>query len=300
MNLSGIYVPLITPFARDGSVDLAALHDLAASVLADGAAGLVVLGTTGEPAALTETERDDVVAVCAELGAPLLIGVDGGSTAACVAAVRALGGRADTGALVVVPPYVRPGDAGVLAHFRAVAAASPVPVVIYHIPYRTGQRLSPGTLLELAAIPNIAGMKLADGPIRGDTVGLLGSAPPSFAVLGGDDAVISPLLALGARGGVLASAHLATRSFVALHEAWRDGDVARARPLGHRLAALSAALFAEPNPAVIKAVLHAQGRIATPDVRLPLLPASSGALEGGLEGLLEGALDMAKADHHSG
>ncbi|UWP86197.1 dihydrodipicolinate synthase family protein [Dactylosporangium fulvum] len=276
MDLSGIFVPLVTPFAADGSADLAALHDLAASVLDAGAAGLVALGTTGEPATLTAAEREDVVAVCAKFGVPLLVGVGGSSTAACAEAVRDL--PAGTAAMVVVPPYVRPGDAGVLAHFRAVAAASPVPVVVYHVPYRTGQALTTETLLELAAIPNVAGMKLADGPVSGDTVAFLGAAPRSFAVLGGDDAVISPVLALGAHGGVLASAHVATASFVALFEAWRDGDVDRARALGHRLAALAAALFAEPNPAVIKAVLHAQGRIRTPAVRLPLLPASPGAL----------------------
>jgi len=287
--MEGIYVPLITPFARGGAVDPAALHELAASVLAAGAAGLVVLGTTGEPATLTATERGEVIAVCAELGAPLIVGAEGGgSTAATVAAVRGM----THPALVVVPPYTRPGDAGVLAHFRAVAAAAPVPIVVYHVPYRTGQPLSPGTLLELPAIPNIAGVKLADGPVTGDTVALLGGtpkAPGGFAVLGGDDAVISPLLALGAQGGILASAHVATERFVALYEAWRDGDVQHARALGPRLAALSVALFAEPNPAVIKAVLHAQGRIPTPDVRLPLLPASPSSVRH--------ALNVAKAGH---
>jgi 4-hydroxy-tetrahydrodipicolinate synthase len=98
--------------------------------------------------------------------------------------------------------------------------------------------------------------------------------PAGFAVLGGDDAVISPLLALGAAGGILASAHLATREFAELAAAWGAGDPVRARALGHRLAAMSIALFAEPNPTVIKGVLHAQGRIATPAVRLPLLPAA--------------------------
>ncbi|GAA0743872.1 dihydrodipicolinate synthase family protein [Dactylosporangium roseum] len=276
MELSGIFVPLVTPFAADGSVDLAALHDLAASVLDAGAAGLVALGTTGEPSTLAAAEREDVIAVCAKFGVPLLVGAGGSATADCAEAVRGL--PAGSAAMVVVPPYVRPGDAGVLAHFRAVAAASPVPVVIYHVPYRTGQALTTETLLDLAAIPNVAGLKLAGGPVSGDTVAFLGAAPRSFAILGGDDAVISPMLALGARGGVLASAHVATAAFVGLFEAWRDGDVDRARPLGHRLAALSAALFAEPNPAVIKAVLYAQGRIRTPAVRLPLLPASPGAL----------------------
>ncbi|WP_238012784.1 dihydrodipicolinate synthase family protein [Dactylosporangium sp. AC04546] len=274
--MDGIYVPLITPFDTSGSVDLDALHELAGSLLADGVAGFVALGTTGEPATLSEAERDEVVAVCAKLGAPLIVGAGGSGTAATVEALRRL--PSGVTAMVMVPPYLRPGPAGVLAHFRAVAAASPVPVVVYHVPYRTGQALDLSTLLEIAAIPGVAGMKLSDGPISGDTVELLGAVPAGFPVLGGDDAVISPLLALGAAGGILASAHIDTAAFVELYAAWSAGDVARARPLGRRLAGLSRALFAEPNPAVIKAVLHAEGRIASPAVRLPLLPASPEAL----------------------
>jgi 4-hydroxy-tetrahydrodipicolinate synthase len=218
------------------------------------------------------------VSVARDFATPLLVGVGGSSTAACVAEVAAL--PAGVAAMVVVPPYTRPGEAGVVAHFRAVAGASAVPVVVYHVPYRTGQALSPGAVLELLSIPNVIGMKLSDGPVTGDTVALLAATDRS--ILGGDDAVISPLLALGASGGILASAHVATAAYVALHHAWRDGDAKAARGLGGGLAALSAALFAEPNPAVIKAVLHAQGRIATPAVRLPLLPASDAARDAAL------------------
>ena len=124
----------------------------------------------------------------------------------------------------------------------------------------------------------MAGIKLAVGGIDTDTIELMADPPPGFAVLGGDDAVISPLLALGAAGGILASAHVATRQFAELAAAWRDGDAGRARALGHRLAALSIALFAEPNPTVVKGVLHAQGRIPTPAVRLPLLSAAPGSV----------------------
>ncbi|MFI5910472.1 4-hydroxy-tetrahydrodipicolinate synthase [Dactylosporangium sp. NPDC051541] len=282
MQLSGIHVPLVTPFTAADTVDFGALRALIASCTAQGVAGLVVLGTTGEPATLTPAERAEVLAVCfAESTVPLLVGAGGNATAATVAEVAALPPALTP--MVVVPPYTRPGDAGVLAHFRAVAAAANSPIVIYHVPYRTGQPLTTATLLELAANPNVAGLKLADGPITPATVRLIADAPPHFAILGGDDAVIAPLLALGAHGGILASAHVATADFVALHEAWQKGDVATARPLGGRLAALSEALFAEPNPAVIKAVLHAQGRIATPAVRLPLLPATTTARDRALE-----------------
>jgi 4-hydroxy-tetrahydrodipicolinate synthase len=133
--------------------------------------------------------------------------------------------------------------------------------------------LSVRTLLQLAAVPGIVGVKHAVGAVDQDTVLLMAGRPGDFAVLAGDDVFASPLLALGAAGGILASAHLRTAEFGALIAAWHSGQLEQARELGHRLAPLSAALFAEPNPVVIKGVLHAQGRIPSPAVRLPLLPA---------------------------
>ena len=185
-----------------------------------------------------------------------------------------------TAALSLVPPFLRPGPAGVHAHFSALAAESPVPLIVYHVPYRTGQELGAGALRDLAAIPGVAGIKYATGAVDAAAVELLADVPAGFAVLGGDDVVVSPLLALGAHGGILASAHLATAGFAELIEAWHTGDATRARKIGHGLAPLSAALFAEPNPTVIKAVLHAQGRIPTAAVRLPLLPARTDLVAG--------------------
>jgi 4-hydroxy-tetrahydrodipicolinate synthase len=268
MTLSGVYVPLVTPFDAAGSVGLTALAALTHEVLDAGAAGVVALGTTAEPASLSTAERHAVVdvvsRVCRERSAPLVVGTDD---------VEALRGRPEVvAALSVVPPFVRPGEAGVVAHFAALAAASPVPLVVYHVPYRTGQPLSADTIRRLAGIPGVAGIKYATGGVDAAAVELLADPPPGFAVLGGDDVVVSPLLALGAHGGILASAHVATDRFVAMAAAWQAGDAVRARALGHRLAPLSAAMFAEPNPTVIKAVLHAQGRIPCATVRLPLLP----------------------------
>ncbi|KAA9377716.1 4-hydroxy-tetrahydrodipicolinate synthase [Microbispora cellulosiformans] len=277
MTPTGLYVPLITPFDAEGAVALTALEALAHDVLDAGATGVVALGTTAEPASLTDGERravvDVVAGVCRDRSAELLVGAN---TAEALTALRR---RPEvTAALTLVPPFVRPGEAGVVAHFAALAAASPVPLVVYHVPYRTGQHLSADALRRLAGLPGVAGVKYAAGGIDAETVELLADPPAGFAVLGGDDVVISPLLALGAHGGILASAHLCTARFAELITLWWSGDAAGARALGHRLAALSAALFAEPNPAVVKAVLHARGRIPAPGVRLPLLPAGPEAL----------------------
>ncbi|HEX5113873.1 MAG TPA: dihydrodipicolinate synthase family protein [Pseudonocardiaceae bacterium] len=171
------------------------------------------------------------------------------------------------------PPFVRPGEAGVIAHFARLANG-PVPVVVYDVPRRTGQYLTAGALRRLAALPGVVGVKYAPGEINADTLALLADPPPDFAILCGDDPFASALLALGAHGAVLATAHVATRAFARLVSTWRDGHVAVARPLGGRLSRLSTALFAEPNPTVIKAVLHAHRRIPTANVRPPLLPAA--------------------------
>ncbi|WP_327289530.1 dihydrodipicolinate synthase family protein [Streptomyces sp. NBC_01198] len=266
-----LYVPLITPFTASGDVAYDALEALAGEVLAGGARGLVALGTTGEPESLDAGERGRVVElvgrVCRRAGARFVVGVGDGR--------RGLGEWAEPpdAALATVPAFVRPGEAGVVAHFTALAARSPVPLIVYHVPYRTGQPLSARTLRELAAIPGVTGVKYAVGGIDAETVDLLGDRPAGFDVLAGDDLFAPALLALGATGAVLASAHLDTA-------AWAELAATGDRRLGHRLAARAAALFREPNPTVIKAALHAQGRIPTPDVRLPLLPASPQALAG--------------------
>ncbi|GAA3145899.1 4-hydroxy-tetrahydrodipicolinate synthase family protein [Nonomuraea roseoviolacea] len=286
--LKGIHVPLVTPFAPTGfapgvtgEVAADVLGKLARRVLDEGASGLVALGTTGEAAALSPDERAQVVEVCAEVcrerGAPLTVGVTGNDTRSVLGALEALPPDV-TAALVTVPYFLRPSERGVIAHFEALADGTPVPLVIYHIPYRTGQAVSAATLRHLGAHPMIAGVKYATGGVDQEALDLLGDRPDGFDVLGGDDAVISPLLAAGASGGILASANLAPRDFADLAAAWDAGDVTRARALGHRLTRLSAALFAEPNPTVIKGVLHARGVIPSAGVRLPLLPASEASV----------------------
>jgi 4-hydroxy-tetrahydrodipicolinate synthase len=287
LALDGLYVPLITPFTADGELARAALERLAREMLDAGAAGLVALGTTGEPATLSGAERRDVMDICASAcrarGATLIAGAGSNDTAGSARALAELAAWPEvSAALTVVPYYTRPSPQGVLAHYAWLAAGSPVPLVVYNIPYRTGVSLGWRTLRALAAVPGVIGMKHAVGGIDADTITFLADVPEGFAVLGGDDAFISPLLALGAAGGILAAAHVRTGEFAALVAAWRAGDVARARALGNRLVPLATALFAEPNPAVIKGVLHAQGRIPSPAVRLPLLPAGEESVRAAL------------------
>jgi 4-hydroxy-tetrahydrodipicolinate synthase len=285
--LEGLYLPLITPFGPDGSVAIEAIERLVYESLDAGCAGIVALGTTGEASALDAEEQRAVVDACArvcdERGAQLIVGAGTNSTAKTVAAVATLAGTpALTAALVVVPYYVRPPEAGIVAHFRAVAAASPVPLVVYNIPVRTGRNLGPRGMLELAQTPNVAGVKQAVGALDEETLEILAGAPRAFAVLGGDDAFLFPTVLMGGAGAISAAAHVCTGRFVAMIECGLAGKVDDGRAHAEALLPIVQACFAEPNPAVFKGVLHAQGRIPTPDVRLPLVPASAGAVDAAL------------------
>jgi 4-hydroxy-tetrahydrodipicolinate synthase len=284
VSLRGVYIPLITPFAADGSVALDAIERLAHEYLDAGCAGLVPLGTTGESSSLDADEKRAVLEVCSrvsvERGAQLIVGGGTNNTAATVAWVEALRGLPGvTAAMCVVPYYVRPSQAGIVAHFAEIARRSPVPVVVYNIPSRTARLLASDGLLELARTDNVAGVKQAT-PLDADTMALLAGAPSDFSILGGEDPVLFPLVLLGASGAICASAHVCTERFVAMIECALAGKVDEGRRHHEALTGITAAGFAEPNPAVFKGVLHAQGRIPTPDLRLPMTAASGEAIEG--------------------
>jgi 4-hydroxy-tetrahydrodipicolinate synthase len=288
VQLRGVYVPMITPFAADGSVALDALHDLAHRFLDAGVAGLVPLGTTGETPLLETDEQRAVLDVCARVGrerqAQVIAGAGTNSTRSTVAALEALAGvDGVTAALCVVPYYLKPNQAGIVAHFEALAAASPVPVVMYNIPSRTGVTLEPPGLLRLANTANVIGVKQSVGAVDLATLGVIADAPPGFAVLGGDDAFVFPQVLLGATGAVSAAAHVCTRRWVEMVECALAGKVEEGRTHHEALLPVARTGFAEPNPAVFKAVLCEQGLIPTPDVRAPLVNASPGALEAALE-----------------
>jgi 4-hydroxy-tetrahydrodipicolinate synthase len=215
-------------------------------------------------------------AVAADRGVTFVVGAGTNDTRTTIARHEALAGVAGvTASLAVVPYYVRPSEAAIVAHFQAVAARSPVPVVVYNIPYRTGRGLGSAALLELAATDNVVGVKQAVGGVDADTLELLAGAPADFAVLSGDDAFLLALLVMGGAGAIAASAHVCTGCFAALMAA----EIAEARAHAEALLPLVLALFAEPSPAVLKGVLHAAGRIACADVRMPLSAASPGAVQ---------------------
>ncbi|WP_218005871.1 dihydrodipicolinate synthase family protein [Actinomadura hibisca] len=263
--MHGVHASLVTPFTSGDRLDVKSLERLARHCLDNGAAGLVALGTTGEAALLTTAEQRTVLEVCRavsiEYGTPLTVGAGTMGTADTIAQARERAPLADA-LLVVVPYYLRPSDQGVLDHFAAVGAAVDVPLLPYNIPYRTGKHLAPDTLLRLLAMDCVAGIKHCPGGIDHDTLTLL-AARTGKAVLCGDDAYLHPMMALGASGGITASACLAPDAYADLA---RDGCA----DLHGALLPLVDALFAEPAPAVLKACLADLGVIDSPAVRAPL------------------------------
>jgi len=244
--------------------------------------GIVALGTTGEASSLDADEKQMVIAAvvraCADAGTRVIVGTGSNNTDATARASAALAETPGVvGALVVVPYYVRPSIEGIVAHFRAVAAASPVPIVAYNVPSRTGRELTAAGLLEIARVPNIAGVKQAVATLDADTLEVLAGAPEGFGVLGGEDTLLFPLMCMGAVGTISAAAHLCTERFVAMIECGLAGKIEDGRAHAEALLPVVRAAYVDPNPAIFKGVLHAQGRISTPDVRLPL---TNGSAEG--------------------
>ena len=283
----GSLVALPTPF-RDGRVDYPALRRLIEFQLEGKSDGLILAGSTGEGVTLTARERLSVIeygAGVADGRVPVVAGVGSSDTrVACELALAAERAGAD-GLLASTPAYNKPQQRGLVAHFGAVAEVSSLPLVLYNIPGRTGRVLETAGMLELAKTPNIAGVKQSVDDIGIPTLELLAGAPRDFAVLGGDDYLLLPLTYLGGVGAICASAHVCMERFVAEFECGVAGKVEEGRAHHEALLPVVQACFAEPNPSVFKAALHAQGRIPTPDVRLPLVNASDAARDRALEAI---------------
>jgi 4-hydroxy-tetrahydrodipicolinate synthase len=286
MRFSGVWLPIITPF-KDGLVDHAGYERLLDHYVRAGVTGVIPLGTTGESPTIDEAEAEVLVerTVATVAGrVPILVGVGGNDTRKVVKAVKRLQEHAVQGILSVCPYYNRPSQDGMREHFTRVAEATDRPILIYNIPYRTGVNLTNETLLALAAQPNIAGVKDSSGSIA-QSLDLLRQRPPGFAVLTGEDAFFYTMLAHGGDGGILASAHVETATFLSVYERMAANDHQGALKAWSRLEAMVPLLFKEPNPVPIKHCLWRQGLIASAECRLPLTRVSD-ALARDLDRLL--------------
>lgn len=267
----GVIVALVTPFRADGSIDLAALDDHVERLVAAGVSGLVPCGTTGESATLTHDEHREVIAAVVRRArgrAKVIAGTGSNNTAEAVALTRFAKEAGADGALVITPYYNRPSQEGLFRHFKTVAEAAPIPIVLYDVPSRTACRLEPETAARLDSVRNIVAIKDASGSL--ETVSRL-RAETRLAVLAGDDALTLPSLSLGAVGVVSVAANVVPEPCVDLVARFRGGDAAGALEIHDRLFPLFRALFIETNPVPVKTALRLLGR-GTGTVRLPLAP----------------------------
>jgi len=275
-TFSGVWLPIVTPFV-DGAIDFAGYERLVDHYVRAGVAGVIPLGTTGESPTIDEAEADALVERTLGVVAgrvPVVVGVSGNDTRKTVKAVQRVARHAVSGALVVCPYYNRPSQDGLYEHFRRVADAADLPLLIYNIPYRTGVNLGNDTLLALAELPNVAGVKDSTGNVA-QSLELLRRRPAGFSVLTGEDAYFYTMLAHGADGGILAAAHVETRQFLEVAARMRANDHRGALAAWARVEPIVPRLFAEPNPMPVKHWLWRQGLLASPECRLPLTRVST-------------------------
>jgi len=292
MDLSGCGTALITPFTPEGALDEPALRALVERQIAAGISLLIPCGTTGEASALSEQEWLRVVALTVETAAgrvPVFAGCTHNATAQAVANAKKLASIAGlSGILSANPYYNKPGQEGQFQHFRALAEATPLPLLLYNIPGRTAANLLPETVLRLAALPNIVGIKESSGNLTqiAELLTQLYGVAPHFKVFAGDDALTLPILALGGCGLISVASNAIPGPMSQLIAAALNNDWPTARALNAKYFALMQAHFLEPSPAPVKASLALLGQCSE-TLRLPMLPVSD-ATRTRLKALLTG------------
>ncbi|HHK6003171.1 4-hydroxy-tetrahydrodipicolinate synthase [Neisseria sp. HMSC067G11] len=270
--LKGSLVALITPMNQDGSINYEQLHDLIDWHIENGTDGIVAVGTTGESATLPVEEHLAVIEATVKhvnKRIPVIAGTGANNTVEAIALSKAAEQAGADYTLSVVPYYNKPSQEGIYQHFKAIAEATSIPMIIYNVPGRTVVSMSNDTILRLAEIPNIVGVKEASGNI-GNNIELINSVPESFAVLSGDDPTGLPFMLCGGHGVVTVAANVAPKLFADMCRAALEGDIATARRLNEQLIPIYNTMFCEPSPAAPKWGLSLLGK-CEPHVRLPLV-----------------------------
>ncbi|MBB3117622.1 4-hydroxy-tetrahydrodipicolinate synthase [Pseudoduganella violacea] len=271
--INGSIVAIVTPMQVDGSLDFPGLNKLIDWHIAEGTNGIVIVGTTGESATVNVEEHCALIKAAVDHAAkriPIIAGTGGNSTAEAIELTRYAKEAGADAALLVVPYYNRPTQEGMYQHFRAVAEAVDLPIILYNVPGRTVADMSNETVLRLTEIPNIVGIKDATGNI-GRGLDLLRLAPKEFAVYSGDDPSAMALMLAGGKGNISVTANVAPRIMAEMCKAAMAGEIAKAIELNNKVFPLHQKLFIEPNPVPVKWALAEMGKIPS-GIRLPLVP----------------------------
>ena len=270
--IKGSIVAIVTPMHPDGSLDLPGLRKLIDWHIAEGTDAIVIVGTTGESATVTVEEHCELIRVAVEHAnkrVPIIAGTGGNSTTEAIELTHYARKVGADASLLVVPYYNRPTQEGMYQHFRKIAEAVDLPAILYNVPGRTVADMANETILRLAQIPGIVGVKDATGNLaRGSD--LIRLAPKSFSVYSGDDATAMALMFCGGRGNISVVANVAPRAMHELCAASMAGDVAKAVEINNRMLPLHLKLFVEPNPVPVKWAMNQMGLIPS-GIRLPLV-----------------------------
>jgi 4-hydroxy-tetrahydrodipicolinate synthase len=268
-ELKGSIVAIVTPF-RNGKFDAAAFKDLIEFQIANGTTGIVPCGTTGESATLSHEEHLEVITACVKAVAgrvPVIAGTGSNSTTEAIHLTKGAKSAGANYALLITPYYNKPPQEGLYQHYKAVAEAVDIPLIVYNCPGRTGVSISPATLARLAEYPNVVAIKDATGDSDWSTE--VAIACPRLINLSGDDTRTLPLMALGATGAISVVANVAPRESANLCNLALAGKWAEAREIHEHLYKLTKLLFIESNPVPVKAAVEMMGKIG-PEIRLPL------------------------------
>lgn len=275
-NIQGSLVAIVTPMHADGSLDLPGLRKLIDWHIEQGTDGIVIVGTTGESPTVSVEEHCELIRIAVEhvnKRVPVIAGSGGNSTAEAIALTRFAREAGADASLQVVPYYNRPTQEGMYQHFKAIAEAVDIPVILYNVPGRTVADMSNDTIVRLAQIPGIVGVKDATGNIaRG--IDLIRRVPEGFAVYSGDDATAMALMLVGGKGNISVTANVAPKAMHELCVASMKGDIATARAINDKVFSLHTNLFIEPNPVPVKWALAEMGMISH-SLRLPLVNLSA-------------------------
>jgi 4-hydroxy-tetrahydrodipicolinate synthase len=275
----GSIVAMVTPF-RDGQVDWEKLEALVEFHVANGTNGIVACGTTGEAATLNHQEHIAVVKAVVQAARkrlPVLAGTGSNSTREAIHLTQEAEKAGADGALLISPYYNRPTQEGIYQHYKAVAAAVSIPLIVYNIPGRTGSKIEPETLARLAEVKNIAGVKEATGSVD-QAIDVIRLSQGRMMVYSGEDSLTFSLMALGGKGVISTVANITPRAMSDLAQACQRGDWEKGRELQFKLLPLIRSVFVESNPIPVKTALSLMGK-CTAELRLPLTPLSEGALK---------------------
>jgi 4-hydroxy-tetrahydrodipicolinate synthase len=276
-TLHGTGVALVTPFTPTHQVDYAGWRNLLDFTLSGGVEYLVINGTTGESPTTTAAEKAELLRIAKEHIAgrvPLVYGIGSNDTAAAEALLHSTDLEGITAILSASPAYNKPSQAGIVAHYQRLADASPLPLLLYNVPGRTGSNMSADTTLRLAEHPNIMGVKEASGNVE-QCLAILAKKPANFLFLSGDDMLTVPLIACGAAGIITVLGNAFPQKFSDMTRAALAGDFTRAQQLLFDFVGLNPLMYEEGNPVGVKAALALQG-VCEAAVRLPLVAASEG------------------------